>query len=234
MVHPLPSLPARIQKHIGPLFMESESISRSDAKVFRAGDMYLKIAPQGSLMRACQAQEYFHQKRLTSPVVEFVQENDQDWLLVKAVGGFSAVDDALLSNPKRLACALGETFRMLHEQTFSDCPLDSANRRMITACEKERGSAFSGDISFLKEDALLHGDACLPNVFFSENFRFSGFIDLGDAGPGDRHFDLYWTMWSLNYNLNASKYNDVFLNAYGTDAFDAARYNVCAVLSQSV
>ena len=75
---------------------------------------------------------------------------------------------------------------------------------------------FSGE---LKNDVLIHGDYCLPNVIL-DNWNFSGFIDLGAAGIGDRHMDLFWGLWSLNYNLKSDAYRERFLDVYGKDGFN--------------
>ena len=227
-------LPARILAHTGSVRLESTDMGRSGADVFRIGDMYLKIAPTGALVRAAQAQEYFHQKGVSAPLLAFEQEEGRDYLLVGAVPGAYACDRTLMSQPERLARALGETVRMLHETDCSDCPLKDANSRALLAYEKETGAAFRGAISLLKEDALIHGDMCLPNIFYDGDYRFTGFIDLGDAGLGDRHFDLYWAIWSLGYNLKTNQYTDLFLNAYGRDAFDPARFDLCAAISKGV
>ena len=226
-------LPAGILAHTGAFPMETESIGRSGADVLRIGDMYLKIAPEGTLVRSAQAQEYFHRKGLSAPLLAFEQAEGRDWLLVPAVPGEYACSNLLMSQPERLARILGRTVRALHETDFSGCPLTCANDRMLAAYEREHSSPFRGDLSILKSDVLLHGDMCLPNIFF-DDFRFTGFIDLGDAGPGDRHFDLYWAMWSLTYNLKTDRYNELFLNAYGRDAFDPTRYELCAAISECV
>lgn len=62
----------------------------------------------------------------------------------------------------------------------------------------------------VKDNVILHGDYCLPNMIM-DDFSFQGFIDLGYDGVGDRHFDLYWGMWTLNYNLKTVHYNGLFL-----------------------
>lgn len=227
-------LPARILARTGALPMEGDQIGRSAADVYRIGDLYLKIAPEGTLLRSAQAQEYFHLKGLSAPLIAFEQEDERDWLLVQSVPGAYACDSALMSQPERLARVLGETVRMLHELNAADCPLTDANARALAAYQKETGAAFSGDLSVLQSDTLIHGDMCLPNIFLSSDFRFTGFIDLGDSGLGDRHFDLYWAMWSLTYNLKTSDYNEAFLDAYGHDAFNPTRYEVCAAISKGV
>ena len=71
----------------------------------------------------------------------------------------------------------------------------------------------------LKSDTLLHGDYCLPNIML-DDWRFSGFIDLGNGGVGDRHVDIFWGVWTLFYNLKTHKYADRFLDAYGREAVD--------------
>ena len=49
------------------------------------------------------------------------------------------------------------------------------------------------------EPVFSHGDLCLPNVFI-EGGRISGFIDLGDAGIGDKWRDLALCWRSLKWN----------------------------------
>ena len=39
----------------------------------------------------------------------------------------------------------------------------------------------------------------------------------GNGGIGDRHMDLYWGCWSLNFNLKDSVWCSRFLDAYGKD-----------------
>ena len=53
-----------------------------------------------------------------------------------------------------------------------------------------------------------------------DNWSFSGFIDLGNAGVSDRHIDLFWGLWTLGFNLKTDKYNEYFLDAYGRDKID--------------
>ena len=71
----------------------------------------------------------------------------------------------------------------------------------------------------LEENVLLHGDFCLPNIIFDE-WKLSGYIDLGGGGIGDRHIDLFWGAWTLNFNLHTEKYRDIFFDAYGKDKVD--------------
>ena len=82
---------------------------------------------------------------------------------------------------------------------------------------------------YLKTDTLLHGDYCLPNILL-DNWKFSGFIDLDTGGVGDRHVDLFWGIWTLNYNLKTNAYGDRFLDAYGRDKIEPELLRAVAAL----
>ena len=79
----------------------------------------------------------------------------------------------------------------------------------------------------LKSDTLLHGDYCLPNLILN-GWKFSGFIDLDNAGVGNRHVDLFWGIWSLLYNLKTDKYRQRFIDAYGRGNIDEDMLRVVA------
>ena len=71
------------------------------------------------------------------------------------------------------------------------------------------------------EPVLTHGDFCLPNIML-DGWKFSKYIDVGNGGIGDRHVDLFWGAWTLNFNLGTNEYRDVFFDAYGRDKIDPA------------
>ena len=79
--------------------------------------------------------------------------------------------------------------------------------------------ANAGKAELLKSDTFIHGDFCLPNIML-DDWKFSTFIDVGLAGVGDKHIDIYWVLWSLNYNLGTDKYTDYFLDLYGRENVD--------------
>ena len=76
---------------------------------------------------------------------------------------------------------------------------------------------------------MLHGDYCLPNILL-DDWRFSGFIDLGGAGIGDKHVDLYWGAWTLNFNLKTDKYRKRFFDVYGRDEVDEELISLIGVI----
>ncbi len=73
--------------------------------------------------------------------------------------------------------------------------------------------------NYLKNDTLLHGDYCLPNILL-EDWKFSGFIDVGRGGAGDRHVDIFWGVWTLFFNLKTNAFCSRFLDAYGRDRME--------------
>jgi kanamycin kinase len=223
------TLPDALHRLLAGSPARPENIGRSGARVLLSEDMCLKIAPRGSLERAAVMQEYFHKKGLSAPLIKYLQTEEQDYLLMGRVRGTHACDRQLMSEPKKLARRIGEVIRMLHETDASDCPLADVNRRNYDALNDP---VLDSRCSILRNDVLVHGDCCLPNLFFDGD-AFCGFVDLGEAGLGDRHFDLYWAEWSLEYNLGTNEYRDDLLNAYGRDAIDKNRAMLCRLISET-
>lgn len=138
---------------------------------------------------------------------------------------------------------------MLHETDFSGCPVPNhCDRYFALAAQNYKAGHFDPfnlppDLTpataeeawrvvnegrnLLRCEVLLHGDYCLPNIML-DNWKWSGFIDLGNGGVGDRHVDLYWGAWTLCFNLKTDRYRDRFLDAYGRDAVDFDRLRVVA------
>ena len=206
----------------------------------RDGGYFLKSAPKGSLAREARMDRYFHGKGLTSAVLDYRSE-ERDWLLTARVAGEDCTHATYLAEPERLCEAFAAALRALHEQPCADCPVSDRMAEYFATVEKNyRAGTF--DPSFLpreakgmsadeayayvmahkdrfQSDCLLHGDYCLPNILL-DDWRFSGFIDLGNGGVGDRHVDLFWGVWTLEYNLKTPRYGSRFLDAYGRDGVD--------------
>ena len=226
-----------------PLFRDTnvyDSSCSPEARVFfldRDGGTYLKKAPRGTLFREAEMARYFHKKGLTGEVLDYFSEED-DWLLTARVAGEDCTHAAYLSDPRRLCDLLAERLRMLHELDGSDCPVQhrmdayfataEANFTRgaydLSFYEKDYGRATAEELialvrknrPYFQNDTLLHGDYCLPNIML-DDWRFSGFIDLGNGGMGDRHVDLYWGAWTLRFNLGTDAYRERFFDAYGRD-----------------
>ncbi|MBQ9692725.1 MAG: aminoglycoside 3'-phosphotransferase, partial [Clostridia bacterium] len=55
-------------------------------------------------------------------------------------------------------------------------------------------------------------------------------IDLGGGGVGDKHVDLYWGAWTLNFNLKTDKYRKRFFDVYGRDEVDEEMISLIGVI----
>ncbi len=218
-----------------------DSRCRSGAQVLfvdRDDGYFLKSMEQGSLVTEAAMTRYFGERGLGAEVLSFETFAGRDYMLTTRVPGEDCTHADYLAEPERLVELYAEILRELHGMSFDGCPVKN---RLVTyraaAIENYLTDSYdkesfpdsfgyasadealavirdSGDA--LRADTLIHGDYCLPNVMLS-GWRFSGFVDVGNGGVGDRHIDLFWALWSIWYNLKTDKYADRFLDAYGPE-----------------
>ncbi|MBR2460339.1 MAG: aminoglycoside 3'-phosphotransferase [Clostridia bacterium] len=201
---------------------------------------YLKSSPKGTLSTEAIMANYYNELGLGARVLSYLSY-DRDWMLTERVVGEDCTHSTYLDDPRRLCDTIAELLRGLHETDWSDCPIKNRTAAYLgVAAENSRKGMFDTELftekwsfpsakaawdflqankHYLKNDTLLHGDYCLPNIIL-DNWRFSGFIDLGNGGVGDRHIDLFWGMWTLWFNLKTTAYSDRFFDAYGRDKTD--------------
>ena len=167
---------------------------------------YVKIAEKDRLKNEAKMAGLFAEKKLGPRLVSYIS-GDKDYMVTES----AVSEDALhyLDKPERLCEALCDAMKLLHSTPISGIP--------ISPCMDIYTSEKHGIL--LKQDTFIHGDFCLPNVILNEG-KFASFIDLGGAGVGDRHIDMFWFLWSLNYNLGTDKYADYVLDMYGRDKID--------------
>lgn len=224
-----------------------DSSSFSTAKVYHCDTgFYVKVDARGELAQEAALCRFFHQKGLGVEVMMYLS-TDRDYLVTRSAVGENLTH--FLDQPERLCRELAQALRRLHGQSVAGAPvsaryqryLDSANGDFSGGCydeyvlmdrfpvrsKEEAWAIMQANKDRLKPDTLIHGDACLPNVIF-HRWQFSSFIDFHLSGIGDRHIDLYWAVWSLQYNLKTDKYTDYFLDAYGRDSFDYEMLRVVA------
>lgn len=209
---------------------------------------YLKMAPKGTLEKENILSNYFYKKGMGAKVVEYCSL-EEDFLLTERVKGEDCTSQKYLSNPTKLCDRLGEELRKLHENNFEDFPFKNKMDDYFSLAEnnyrtenydkshfpdsygyssgEEAYKVFQEGKGILKKEVLLHGDYCLPNVIL-DDWKLSAFIDVGGAGIGDRHIDIFWGLWSLGFNLKTEKYNTRFLDAYGRDLIDKEKLKVIA------
>jgi len=202
---------------------------------------YLKTAPAGTLKTEAGMTRYFHSKGLGAEVLDYFT-TDRDWLLTRALPGEDCTYPGCLEDPKRLSETTALLLRQLHEQSWEGCPVPNHSAEYLDRVRRnhqagfcdltlfpERGRGFSSaeeawsivetHENYLNNDTLLHGDYCLPNILL-DHWNFSGFIDVGRGGVGDRHTDIFWGVWTLFFNLKTTAFCDRFLDAYGRDRIE--------------
>ncbi len=228
-----------------------DSSCSPDAKVYfidKENGYYLKCSGRGTLGKEAKMTDYFHSKGFGAEVVHYIS-NDNDWLLTTAVRGEDCTHEKYLIDPKRLCDTIACELRKLHEIDYTDCPIPDRTAEYLAGVEKsyctgnydkshfpdsfgyrsvkEAYNVLTAGKDALRSKVLLHGDYCLPNIILN-NWKLSGFIDVGNGGVGDRHIDIFWGIWTLAFNLNTSKYRRRFLDAYGRDKADESILKIVA------
>lgn len=243
-------LPLEIRRFISGTKIYDSSCS-PEAKVYfidKGSGFYLKFSGKGMLEREYSMTTYFHSKGIGAEVLAY-HSNGSDWLLTSAVEGHDCVHGAYLENPRRLCDTLAYELRRLHETDYTGCPVMDRTAEYLATVEKnyrtgnydksqfpdsfgysspeQAYAALTAGMGALQSRVLLHGDYCLPNIILNR-WKFSGFIDVGNGGVGDRHIDLFWGTWTLWFNLKTNRYYERFLDAYGRDVADESIIPVVA------
>lgn len=229
-----------------PFFRDAtvyDSSCSAEARVWfldKESGFYLKRSPKGTLAKEAAMTDFFYSKGLGAEVLGY-ESRKFDWLLTRRVPGEDCTWKPYLDDPKRLCDTTALLLRRLHEMDTKGCPVSNRTEDYLTGAERnyQAGVFDSGFLpekhkqlsagevwalaqqagKYMKADVLLHGDYCLPNIML-DNWEFSGFIDLDGAGIGDRHIDLFWGVWTLEFNLKTDRYAQRFLDAYGRDVID--------------
>ena len=204
----------------------------------RDGGYYLKLAEQEELRRESELTKYFHSLNLGAELLSYGAKDGRDYMLTARVPGEDCIAPEYLSDPKRLCDTVAAELRALHEYDFSACPAKNKIKEYLSTAwrnyetdnydkshfpdnfgyrsAEEAARALREGSQLLCSDTLVHGDYCLPNIML-DSWRPSGFIDVGAAGIGDRHIDLFWGAWSLGFNLGTDEYRERFFDVYGRD-----------------
>lgn len=221
-----------------------DSSCSAEARVYyidRDGGLFLKRYAAGKLKAEAVMTAYFHSLGLSAEVLSYIPAEEYDWLLTRRIPGEDCTSPAYTAEPERLAERTAEQLRRLHEIPWDDCPeqdrLASYKAAVLSGYRHgkyepelfrtlwefpsaaEAWKAAERGMPLLKKEVLIHGDYCLPNIIL-DNWRFSGFIDVGAAGVADRHIDLLWGIWTLAFNLGTTRYTDRFMDAYGREKID--------------
>lgn len=215
-----------------------DSSCSSNATVYYADSgYYIKADAPGELKREAELTRLFYQQGLGPEPIAYLTA-DRDYLVTREVMGQDLTH--MCHQPEALCAVLAKALHLLHSRPIAGLPLSIRQERYWGFAKREIHGGVYDSVAgmprypihsqeqawsimqekghLLKADTLIHGDACLPN-FIACKGQFAAFVDLAMAGAGDRHIDLYWALWSLQYNLKTDKYADLFLDLYGRDRF---------------
>ncbi len=219
--------PEQIRKLTAGLSYEIDDVGMSVATILNYETMVLKIEPQSPQVDETVALMNWLTGKLPVPkVLAYEKQNGKSYLLMSRISGSMSCDQYYLERPEELLSLLVRGLELLWQVDISDCPrergleqeLDEARERVeknLVNMEWAEPGTF-GEHGFASPAELLHwlnehkpayyepvfshGDYCLPNIFL-EDGKVSGFIDIGDAGIGDKWRDISLCYRSLKHNL---------------------------------
>jgi kanamycin kinase len=245
------AVPAQLRPFLDGATVYDSSCSKAARVYFldKGEGFYLKKAASGTLAKEAAMTGFFHNKGLAPEMLAY-ESDEFDWMLTKKALGEDCTDPMYLADPKRLCDLTATLLRQLHDVDITGCPVNRTADYLATARENYENQRY--DIALFPDnwgyatpeaawseieanghtllaDTLLHGDYCLPNIMLN-NWQFSSFIDLDTAGIGDRHVDLFWGMWSLNFNLKNDRYCERFLDVYGRDIIEPEKFRTVAAI----
>ena len=200
-------LPHDIERVVQGLAYSRIYVGRSLDKVYQFDNQYiLKISDDvDSLRQEKEITEWVSQYITGAKTVSFITENGKAYYLRTFVKGHSLEEKKYIHNPHKLITILKEVNDVLRSLDKYNCPFLSS---------ESNGKDF------------VHGDLCLPNIIVDNKGHFAGFVDLSNAGLGDKNYDYAWLLWSLEYNLKTDIYNDELINSLNIklSEYDYAKY----------
>lgn len=235
-------LPQQIKKHVLGMNYEQNNVGYSKTAVYRFFSttevFYLKVEPKSGYLNTEYNNLLWLQGKIPVPrIIEWVSEEDIDYLLISEIKGKMLCDDFYLKNPTLAVSLLANGIRLLHSIDVIDCPIHNGlNIKLKEAAENIRldrvdmddwessSDGFSSPqdlLDFLnnnipkkEEFVFTHGDYCLPNIFADKD-RITGLIDLGRAGVADLWQDVALCIRSLWHNFRTKKYDTLLLKELG-------------------
>lgn len=219
------TIPEKVRTYIAGKSGHTDNVGMSGSSITVYDDCVLKIEDVNPYTEeTIRAMEYF-QQHIPSPTVIYHEvENGKSYLLMGRVPGKMSCDPSLLEQPDAVLQALADGLHLLWRTDTTGCPrirtlshlLQEARWRVKTGLvdlDNVQPETFGPDgfatpahlLQWLEENpvpsvpVMTHGDYCLPNIFIQDG-HFSGFVDVGDAGLGEKWRDIALCWRSLRDN----------------------------------
>ena len=230
-------IPNSIKKIIEGKKYNIDNIGMSSSKVIIFDEYVLKIEKYNkNIVETVNVMKWLNGKISVPKVVCHEEKNGYSYLLMSRIKGRMSCDKYFLENPDELLKLLANALKMLWKIDVSTCPrvhdlqteiMDAKFRVENNLVDLENvepetfgENGFETPRELLKwleenipeyEPVFSHGDFCLPNILINNN-EISGFIDLGDAGVGDKWRDIALCYRSLKHNFDGTYGGKVYPN----------------------
>ena len=190
-----------------------------------ASRRFIKWAPAGSGLDLDAEADRLEWAAKLTPVPHVVDRGGDDtgrWIVTSGLPGENAVSEPWRSQPAVAVRAIGTGLRALHDALpAQSCPFSwSLEERLAVVHQRayaellkpeewhqEHRSLSVGQALAVLDDrpevdrlVVCHGDACAPNTLITAAGSWSGTVDLGALGTGDRWADLAVATWSADWN----------------------------------
>jgi kanamycin kinase/aminoglycoside 3'-phosphotransferase-3 len=222
-----PYIPEDMKTLIQGHTFEADSIGCSDSNVLIFdNDLVLKVERKRDESDGEYQMMQWLQKKLPVPhIVNFYTNGQTNFLLMTRLNGKMACDLDIITDRQNMARLLAKGLKKLWQVDIKDCPrtinldykleraLDNIDNNDVDMDNVEpetfAANGFNNPMSLYEylnsnrpteEYVLIHGDYCLPNVFFDNN-EVSGYLDLGYCGIGDKWQDIALAVRSLRHYL---------------------------------
>lgn len=236
----LQHLPVTMKTLLQGKNFEVDSIGKSASDVFIfENDLVLKAENKSHTSDGEYEMMQWLKGKLPVPnVVDFYSDSEKNYILMTRLKGKMACDPSVTQDVQVMAKLLAKGLQKLWEVNIGDCPrvidldykLDLAlynienNLVDMSNVEPETFGAegFANPMELYayllanlpeEEKILIHGDYCLPNIFFM-NGEISGYLDLGFCGIGDKWQDIALAVRSMKHNLVETGKGDDYPAAY--------------------
>ena len=239
-------VPASIAAILGSQTGKMDGLGKSGAQVVLFDDYVLKIRPADRWDTAdVRILQWLAGKAPVPQVAAHEVCGGQDWLLMTRIRGTELCKPEVMNRPALLLDCMAEALHILWSIPVEDCIFERtvadnlshaeaailSGRFDASGCEPETfGPGGFEDpkalLDWLKchlppqDRVVTHGDFCLPNLF-TDGKKFTGFIDVGNVGAGDRWMDLALGWRSLKHNSDGH-YGKVWPDIDPDDLFRAA------------
>ena len=223
--------------------LDRTGLSGSTVAIYE--DVVLKSEPVSEESENHLAMLLWLDEKVPAPrVLQTVQRDGFRWTLMTRISGEMACADSYRADPHRLVRVLADAMKSLWSVDVSCCPVDQSPKAKLERARAivEKGAVnmelvdpetfgekgFPSPAALLSwleshapdfEPVLTHGDFCLPNVFL-EDWKFSGFLDLGRSGVGDKWTDIALLWRTLRDNFGGH-YGEAVPGFHPDELFEA-------------